>query len=75
MMNQNGEQVVQYMLKLIAAKDQKVVAKTIEAFDGVTSKSTIYNYLKELCSENIICNSGSTSRENMRSSPQVPSFW
>ena len=58
MVNQNREQVVQYMLKLIAAKNQKVVAKTIEAFDGVTSKSTIYNYLKELCAENVICKNG-----------------
>ena len=48
------EQVLQYILKLISAKDGKLVAKTLEAFNGVVSKSTVYNYLSELCEKGII---------------------
>lgn len=48
------EQVLQYILKLINAKDGKLVAKTLEAFNGVVSKSTVYNYLSELCEKGII---------------------
>ena len=54
------EQVLQYMLKLIAANDSKLVAKTLDAFEGVVSKSTIYNYLAELCGNKIIKKSGSS---------------
>lgn len=46
------EQVKQYMLKLIAANDPSLVAKTVEYFGK--SKSTIYNYLKEMCETGII---------------------
>lgn len=53
-MSANKEQVLQYMLKLIAANDSKLVAKTLDAFDGVVSKSTLYNYLVELCENEII---------------------
>ena len=58
----NKEQVLQYMLKLIAANDSKLVAKTLDAFDGVVSKSTLYNYLAELC-ENEIIKKNSSSYE------------
>ena len=54
------EQILQYMLKLIAAKDGKLVAKTLEAFDGAISKSTVYNYLAELCENSVIKKNGSS---------------
>ncbi|MBR2466166.1 MAG: DUF4325 domain-containing protein [Clostridia bacterium] len=50
----NKEQILQYMLKLIAAKDEKLAAKTMEAFEGEISKSSVYNYLAELCEGGII---------------------
>lgn len=49
MANENKEQIRQYMLKLIDAGDQNIVAKTVENF-GI-SKSTVYNYLKKMCEE------------------------
>lgn len=53
------KQVLRYILKLISAKDKRLIAKTLEAFNGNISKSTIYNYLSKLCKDNIIrkCNS------------------
>lgn len=53
------EQILNYLLKLISANDKKIISKTLEAFDGEVSKSTLYNYLDELCKNNIIrkCNS------------------
>lgn len=48
------EQVLQYMLKLISANDSKLAAKTLDAFEGAVSKSTVYNYLAELVEKNII---------------------
>ena len=54
------EQVISYILKLIHANDKKILSKTLEAFDGVVSKSTIYNYLKELCENDIIRKDGSS---------------
>ena len=59
-MSTTKEQVLQYMLRLIAANDNKLVAKTLEAFDGVVSKSTVYNYLAELCEDKIIKKNGSS---------------
>lgn len=52
MTNANKAQIRQYMLKLVDAGDQSIVAKTVENF-GV-SKSTVYNYLKKLCEEGIL---------------------
>ncbi len=46
------EQIMQYMLKLIAANDKSLVAKTVEYFGR--SKSTIYNYLNEMCKSGVI---------------------
>lgn len=59
-MSATKEQVIQYILKLIAAADTKLVAKTLEAFNGVISKSTVYNYLSEMCDSGIIKKVGST---------------
>lgn len=59
-MSTTKEQVSQYMLKLIAANDSKLVAKTLDAFEGVVSKSTVYNYLAELCENEIIRKNGSS---------------
>lgn len=59
-MSTTKEQVLQYMLKLIAANDSKLVAKTLDAFDGIVSKSTVYNYLAELCENEIIKKKGSS---------------
>ncbi len=59
-MSTTKEQVLQYMLKLIAAGDSKLVAKTLDAFEGVVSKSTVYNYLAELCENEIIKKNGSS---------------
>lgn len=58
-MSTTKEQVLQYMLKLIASNDSKLVAKTLDAFEGVVSKSTVYNYLAELCEDKIIKKNGS----------------
>ena len=54
------EQVLQYILKLIAANDSKLLSKTLEAFDGEISKSSVYNYLSELCKKGIIKKTGSS---------------
>ena len=54
------EQVINYILKLIHAKDKKILSKTLEAFDGEVSKSTVYNYLNELCKKDIIRKEGSS---------------
>lgn len=59
-MSTTKEQVLQYMLKLIAANDSKLVAKTLDAFEGVVSKSTVYNYLSELSENEIIKKNGSS---------------
>ena len=48
----NIEQIKQYILKLIDAKDKDFANKTVEYF-GV-SKSTVYNYVKKMCEENIL---------------------
>ena len=50
----NKEQIMQYILKLIAAGDERLVPKTVETFDGEISKSSVYNYLSELCERGII---------------------
>ncbi len=42
----NREQVIEYMLKLIDAKDKCIASKTVEYF-GI-SKSSVYNYLSKL---------------------------
>lgn len=54
------EQVTKYLLKLIFAKDKQIVPKALEAFNSQTSKSTIYNYLTELCEKNVIKKIGNT---------------
>ena len=46
------EQIMQYMLRLIALGDKNIVSKTVEYFNK--SKSTIYNYLKEMCELGLI---------------------
>ncbi len=53
------EQVLSYLLKLIANKDNELVSKTLDAFGGEVSKSSIYNYLKELCDKKVIKKEGS----------------
>lgn len=53
-MPSNKEQIILYMLKLISVKDSKLVAKTTDAFRGEISKSTVYNYLSELCESGVI---------------------
>ena len=53
---ESKEQVISYILKLISKKDKDVVKKTVEAFD--TSKSTVYNYIKELCQDGVLQKSG-----------------
>lgn len=52
MFNANKEQIKLYMLKLVDGGDRELVAKTTETF-GV-SKSSAYNYLKEMCDDGII---------------------
>ena len=52
MANKNKEQIINYILKLIQANDKDLVNKAIESFD--VSKSTIYNYIKELSDNNTI---------------------
>ncbi len=54
------EQILQYILKLISAKDTQLVSKTLEAFPGEISKSSVYNYLNELCENNIVKKNGSS---------------
>lgn len=48
----NTEQIKQYILKLIDAKDKDFALKTVEAF-GV-SKSTVYNYVKKMCGDAVL---------------------
>lgn len=48
----NTEQIKQYILKLIDAKDKDFALKTVEAF-GV-SKSTVYNYVKKMCEDAVL---------------------
>ena len=48
----NNEQMKQYILKLIDAKDKDFAVKTVEAF-GV-SKSTVYNYVKKMCEDGVL---------------------
>lgn len=57
-MSATKEQILKYMLKLILAKDTKLVAKTLDAFSGLVSKSTVYNYLAELLENGIIQKEG-----------------
>ena len=52
MSKENKEQIISYILKLISANDKEIVKKTIDAF-GV-SKSTVYNYIAELCQDGIL---------------------
>lgn len=52
MSNTSTEQIKQYILKLIDAKDKDFVHKTVECFD--VSKSTVYNYVKKMCEDNIL---------------------
>lgn len=52
MVNQKKEQTLQYLLQLISNNDVSLVEKTIDAF-GI-SKSTVYNYIKQLLRENLI---------------------
>ena len=54
----NKGQMIQYMLKLIGAGVERPVAKTLEAFSGQISKSSLYNYLSELCASGVIEKSG-----------------
>ena len=54
------EQIFQYLLKLISANDAQLVSKTLEAFSGEISKSSIYNYLNELCDNGIIKKNGTS---------------
>ena len=51
-MSGNAEQVKQYVLKLIDAKDKDFAHKAVEAF-GV-SKSSVYNYVKKMCEDNVL---------------------
>ena len=48
----NIEQIKLYILKLINANDKDFASKTVESF-GV-SKSTVYNYVKKMCEDNIL---------------------
>ena len=48
----NIEQIKLYILKLINANDKDFANKTVESF-GV-SKSTVYNYVKKMCEDNIL---------------------
>ena len=42
------EQILQYILKLIEAKDEHLVRKVLDTFPENISKSSVYNYLNEL---------------------------
>ncbi|MBQ7760961.1 MAG: DUF4325 domain-containing protein [Clostridia bacterium] len=48
----NKEQIINYILKLIQSSDKDLVNKVMESFE--VSKSTIYNYLKELSDNGVI---------------------
>lgn len=52
MQKASKNQVIAYILKLLGSRDKKLVSKTTEAFN--ISKSSVYNYLSELCSQGII---------------------
>lgn len=52
MSSANVEQIKLYILKLINAGDKDFAGKTVESF-GV-SKSTVYNYVKKMCEDNIL---------------------
>lgn len=52
MVNPKKEQTLQYLLQLISNNDASFVEKTIDAF-GI-SKSTVYNYMKQLLKQNLI---------------------
>ena len=56
MAKENKEQILSYILKLVASKDGDLVKKTTDAFN--ISKSTVYNYIKELCERNILKKEG-----------------
>lgn len=56
----NKEQIIRYMLRLIAEGDKKPVPKTLETFSGEVSQSTVYNYLSELVEKNVIVKKGSS---------------
>ena len=58
MAKENKEQIKSYIFKLVAAGDEELVKKTTEAFD--VSKSTVYNYIKELCDNGVIKKEGSS---------------
>lgn len=58
MAKDNKEQATGYILKLIAANDKDVAKKTTEVF-GV-SKSTVYNYIKELLQNGVLQKNGSS---------------
>ncbi len=53
-MKDRKELVRQYILNLIAKNHTQIVAKTLETFGDEISKSTVYNYLNELCANGII---------------------
>ncbi|MBQ7373201.1 MAG: DUF4325 domain-containing protein [Clostridia bacterium] len=53
-MKDKKELVKQYILNLIAKNHPQIVAKTLDAFSDDISKSTVYNYLNELCDSGII---------------------
>ena len=48
----NKEQIKQYILKLIDGADKDYVSKTVDNFQ--ISKSTVYNYVQQMCKDNII---------------------
>ena len=52
MSHTESEQIKQYVLKLIDAKDKDFARKTVEYF-GV-SKSTVYHYVKKMCEDGIL---------------------
>ena len=52
MENTGREQILQYMLRQIDKNDGNVVRKTVENFN--ISKSTAYNYLKNMCEDGMI---------------------
>lgn len=58
MASTNKEQIINYILKLIKSSDKDLVNKAMESFGA--SRSTIYNYLKELSDNGIIRKSSRT---------------
>ena len=58
MPNANTEHIKQYILKLIDARDKDFARKTVEYFE--VSKSSVYNYVKKMCEENVIRKTGGT---------------